>query len=472
MSAAAASQLDQPQGLLHFLGGGAAQAAVTQLPGSSCPGQLQARRGPSASESLSALLASEDVGRAGHAASFLSVSGDFPTSAVPLLSRRRGGLVAAEANARLPPPQVGFDSRNRIAEGHPHRDTAFFPAVVPSPAGSSHRTFPSAPPASFRHNREEYDEGQEAASSAAAADKEIRRIIERSNKAAADALSAAQVAVWTELIAAVGTMGGIITTWIGWKMDDAQLPSDLQVPAPPPETSTLPPQLRRPPPEREPGAPAAPPAATERAAERAAAAPPPAPAASGARLPEPSPGASAAAAAAGAAAAAAALNRGPTTGKGTSQPGVSPESSSATPAPRTRTQSPGKGGGKSTAARATQRADSKAAAALRTSPADTAAAQTTPAASAPSSLSAAADRASPADPAPAQTTPGGSVASSPSVSALRTPFADPTVPAQTTPAASEPSSSGQSQPLLSPGVERAQSVSPSGSAHSEESHQF
>ncbi|CAK0908671.1 unnamed protein product [Prorocentrum cordatum] len=56
------------------------------------------------------------------------------------------------------------------------------------------------------------------------------RLIEKSNKAAADALSAAQVAIWTEVIAVIGTLAGILTSWVGYNMDESRLPQGMRVP--------------------------------------------------------------------------------------------------------------------------------------------------------------------------------------------------------------------------------------------------
>lgn len=58
---------------------------------------------------------------------------------------------------------------------------------------------------------------------------DLRDVIQKSNEAAADALSAAQVAVWTEAIALIGCVAGICSSWISWKMDDDELPPELQI---------------------------------------------------------------------------------------------------------------------------------------------------------------------------------------------------------------------------------------------------
>merc|ERR1712137_1170630 len=66
-------------------------------------------------------------------------------------------------------------------------------------------------------------------------------------EATEDALSAAEVAISTEVIAAMGTLAGILTAWIGWKLHDSNVPDDLKVPD---VGNTLPPELLRPPPDR------------------------------------------------------------------------------------------------------------------------------------------------------------------------------------------------------------------------------
>lgn len=94
------------------------------------------------------------------------------------------------------------------------------------------------------------EEALEAQAVASLSEAELRKIVEKSNEAAAEALSAAQVAVWTEAIAAVGTFAAVLTSWIGWKMDDSELPPELQVPPPCNVGSgpDLPAELLRPPP--------------------------------------------------------------------------------------------------------------------------------------------------------------------------------------------------------------------------------
>lgn len=95
------------------------------------------------------------------------------------------------------------------------------------------------------HDQEVEEAASEAKATAALSDMELRKVIERANDAAEDALSAAKVAVWTEVITAFGTVAGLISTWIAWKMDDSQLPPEMQVPD---IGSSIPNELKRPPP--------------------------------------------------------------------------------------------------------------------------------------------------------------------------------------------------------------------------------
>jgi len=93
---------------------------------------------------------------------------------------------------------------------------------------------------------EEVEEvAEEAAATAKMSEADLRQIIEKSNEAATEALSAAQVALWAEVIATMGTLAGVLASWVGWKMDDSQLPEELQVPS----GDSLPPELKQPPPE-------------------------------------------------------------------------------------------------------------------------------------------------------------------------------------------------------------------------------
>merc|ERR1711920_666773 len=90
------------------------------------------------------------------------------------------------------------------------------------------------------------EEALEAEAVASMSEADLRRVLEKANEAAEEALAAAQVAVWTEAVAAVGTIAGILTTWIGWKMDESQLPPELQLPEDP--GGGIPSELKRPPP--------------------------------------------------------------------------------------------------------------------------------------------------------------------------------------------------------------------------------
>ena len=99
-------------------------------------------------------------------------------------------------------------------------------------------------PSSFRGRgiADAEEEAMEAKSLSALTEAQLRKVIERTTEAAEEALSAAKVAVWTEVFAAIGTVSGLITTWISWQMDDSQLPKDMQVPD---TGSGLPRELRR-----------------------------------------------------------------------------------------------------------------------------------------------------------------------------------------------------------------------------------
>eukprot|EP00405_Crypthecodinium_cohnii_P013747 CAMPEP_0206457896 /NCGR_PEP_ID=MMETSP0324_2-20121206/23239_1 /ASSEMBLY_ACC=CAM_ASM_000836 /TAXON_ID=2866 /ORGANISM="Crypthecodinium cohnii, Strain Seligo" /LENGTH=287 /DNA_ID=CAMNT_0053929115 /DNA_START=76 /DNA_END=939 /DNA_ORIENTATION=+ len=85
----------------------------------------------------------------------------------------------------------------------------------------------------------------EAEAIAALSGSELREIVKRVNEASEEALAAAEVAVWTEVVAALGAAATILAAYVGWKMDDSQLPEEWQVPC---AAIDLPPELRRPPP--------------------------------------------------------------------------------------------------------------------------------------------------------------------------------------------------------------------------------
>eukprot|EP00747_Dinoflagellata_sp_TGD_P180977 gnl/TRDRNA2_/TRDRNA2_34324_c0_seq1.p1 gnl/TRDRNA2_/TRDRNA2_34324_c0~~gnl/TRDRNA2_/TRDRNA2_34324_c0_seq1.p1 ORF type:complete len:301 (-),score=67.57 gnl/TRDRNA2_/TRDRNA2_34324_c0_seq1:45-947(-) len=91
------------------------------------------------------------------------------------------------------------------------------------------------------------DEADEAKAESSMSEAELRKALKMSQDAAERALSAAQVAVWTEVLMAFGCIAGFLTSWAGWKMDDSQLPPEMQVPK---EGEGLPPELLRPPPSR------------------------------------------------------------------------------------------------------------------------------------------------------------------------------------------------------------------------------
>eukprot|EP00927_Polykrikos_kofoidii_P025694 TRINITY_DN23043_c0_g1_i1.p1 TRINITY_DN23043_c0_g1~~TRINITY_DN23043_c0_g1_i1.p1 ORF type:complete len:340 (+),score=52.42 TRINITY_DN23043_c0_g1_i1:96-1115(+) len=83
----------------------------------------------------------------------------------------------------------------------------------------------------------------EALSEASIAEVNVRKAVEMAEDAAEDALAAAQVALWTEIIAAVATTAGLFASFVGFKMDDAELPEELKVPD---EDGSLPTVLTRP----------------------------------------------------------------------------------------------------------------------------------------------------------------------------------------------------------------------------------
>jgi len=114
-------------------------------------------------------------------------------------------------------------------------------ALVASHTGRKHL-------ASFLGTRETLTleaDASEVQAEAAMASVTLRHAIKTSHTAAQKALSAARVALWTEAIAAFGTTASVLSSWVGFKMDEARLPSHLAVPRRGPE---LPPELVQPPP--------------------------------------------------------------------------------------------------------------------------------------------------------------------------------------------------------------------------------
>lgn len=98
--------------------------------------------------------------------------------------------------------------------------------------------------------REEEDVIQgalDAEAEAEEAEVTVKEAVETAEDAAEGSVSAAEVAIWTESIAAMGTIAGIATSWFAWKMHDNFLPESLQVPD---VGNQLPPELLRPPPDR------------------------------------------------------------------------------------------------------------------------------------------------------------------------------------------------------------------------------
>jgi len=95
--------------------------------------------------------------------------------------------------------------------------------------------------------RSALERASEAEAAADKAEVDVRVAVETAEDAAEGALSAAEVAIYTEVIAAMGTIAGICTAWIGWKMHNDQLPPELTVPD---VGNKLPPELLKPPPDR------------------------------------------------------------------------------------------------------------------------------------------------------------------------------------------------------------------------------
>merc|ERR1719277_2687897 len=56
----------------------------------------------------------------------------------------------------------------------------------------------------------------DASTEAEAAELYVKKSIDIANEAAEDALGAAEVAVWTETIGAIGTFAGLLATVVGW----------------------------------------------------------------------------------------------------------------------------------------------------------------------------------------------------------------------------------------------------------------
>merc|ERR1719440_2110527 len=75
----------------------------------------------------------------------------------------------------------------------------------------------------------------------------VRRSVAFAEDACAGSLTAAQVALATEVIAMFGGVAGIAGAWFAWKQDDSELPDELQVPD---VGRAMPPCLMKPPPDR------------------------------------------------------------------------------------------------------------------------------------------------------------------------------------------------------------------------------
>lgn len=188
----------------------------------------------------------------------LWLPGAFPTARAHLAS------VASDGPVGILPPHAAAPPQLRRGSLHGHNAAAFSADLPPGGAlrrARSHAftarshgflgkvqdaTTSSASSFKAGDAEEVEEEASEAESVASMSEADLRRVLEKANEAAEDALAAAQVAVWTEAVAAVGTIAGILTTWIGWKMDESQLPPELQLPED--SGGGLPAELKRPPP--------------------------------------------------------------------------------------------------------------------------------------------------------------------------------------------------------------------------------
>lgn len=75
----------------------------------------------------------------------------------------------------------------------------------------------------------------------------IAEAVEEAGEAAQDAASAAEVAILSEIVAGIGTLAAVLSSYIAYKMDESMLPDEWQVPE---GDAGLPPEiLRAPPPE-------------------------------------------------------------------------------------------------------------------------------------------------------------------------------------------------------------------------------
>lgn len=112
---------------------------------------------------------------------------------------------------------------------------------VPSPATSS-----SFRGGNFDFPDEDEIEGSlDANAEEAQGEVSIEEVVEEAAQAAEDAHGAAEVAIAAEIVAVIGTLGAIVSGWIGYKMDPSQLPEEAKVPS---GDVGFPPELLRPPP--------------------------------------------------------------------------------------------------------------------------------------------------------------------------------------------------------------------------------
>lgn len=119
------------------------------------------------------------------------------------------------------------------------RDTVFLDVKVGS--------LTSSPPGPSEQEQQEeaVEQAQHATAEASTAQKHIEVTVETAVEACDTALSAAEVGLYTQVIALMGTTAGMFTSWLGWKLHDSQLPKEFKVPD---AGNVLPPELLRPPP--------------------------------------------------------------------------------------------------------------------------------------------------------------------------------------------------------------------------------
>merc|ERR1711904_467126 len=91
------------------------------------------------------------------------------------------------------------------------------------------------------------DDANQAVAEADHTEADVHTAVETAEDAAESSLTAGQVAICTEAVAAIGTVAGILSAWLAFKQHNTQLPPELKVPD---VGRQLPPELMRPPPDR------------------------------------------------------------------------------------------------------------------------------------------------------------------------------------------------------------------------------